>query len=329
MVFFADASPVIGSGHVMRLSALAEEAINRGIETIFVGRINDVKWLEVRILGLGFSKIIDVGSFISDPNQDILILDSYTYGISGQFIHEKNWKTIVSLADAQTPPYRVDLLVHPGLDVSTFHHKHENFIWGAKYIPLRASIKKRKFSLRQSVSEIVVFGGGTDNLGLAETIAGMLAKFSGFSKATFFSKSTHLIESMDPRFEALNFGPDLDHVIETADLVLTTASTSSLEVIAREIPVGIVCAADNQLSNYETLGNLGVAAKIGIYSESGEWELDSNIVNNLLIDFSCRSGLVIAASNLLDLRGSSRIVDAIIACSQKKDILGMENYEPE
>jgi len=44
-IFRADASREIGSGHVMRSLALAEEAISRGFDCIFVGKISDLDWV--------------------------------------------------------------------------------------------------------------------------------------------------------------------------------------------------------------------------------------------------------------------------------------------
>jgi len=45
IIFHANASKIEGSGHVMRMYALAEEAKSRNIETVFFGRIIDVPWL--------------------------------------------------------------------------------------------------------------------------------------------------------------------------------------------------------------------------------------------------------------------------------------------
>ena len=48
LVFRADASLDIGSGHAMRCSAIAEEAISRGIDCLLVGSLGGVLWLEKR-----------------------------------------------------------------------------------------------------------------------------------------------------------------------------------------------------------------------------------------------------------------------------------------
>jgi hypothetical protein len=57
-VFRADASREIGSGHVMRSSVLAEEAISRGFECVFIGKISDLDWVAKRISTLGFTQVL-------------------------------------------------------------------------------------------------------------------------------------------------------------------------------------------------------------------------------------------------------------------------------
>lgn len=56
IIFRADASREIGSGHVMRSSVLAEEAVSRGFERIFIGSISGLDWVADRISTLGSQK---------------------------------------------------------------------------------------------------------------------------------------------------------------------------------------------------------------------------------------------------------------------------------
>ena len=56
-VFRADASLKDGTGHVMRLYAIAEEAIGRGINCTFVGNLDEVPWLSKKVRNLGFQSI--------------------------------------------------------------------------------------------------------------------------------------------------------------------------------------------------------------------------------------------------------------------------------
>lgn len=311
LVFRADASGQLGSGHVMRLSAIAEEAIGRGIESIFVGHIQEVDWLQERIDRIGFSQTTIPENFHSRNEFDILVLDSYDIDLKEGFIQPAGWKKIVVIADDLTPEYLADLIIHPGLEDSWFKGDRSTFLSGPKYMPLRKNIRKIENRCRDVLKKIVVFGGGTDPFGFAEQMAKVLRDEPGFESVIFFSDTNKRIESLDPRYITNDFGPHLDSEIDSADLIFTTASTSSLEVLARGLPLGVSCATENQLGYFKSLDNLGIATVIGERITTGNWELDINAIRALISKPELRDKQVVRASGLVDLHGASRVLDAI------------------
>ena len=312
-VFRADASNEIGAGHVMRCNAIAEEAISRGISCLLVGSLGGLSWLETRLLETG-TKVMSVEQFVSSQveSSDILIVDSYSLASLDWFISATHWTNVVSIVDELSPVISADLVIHPGLESEWFVGNRENFLTGAKYIPLRRSITKSKMVTGIGLKTIVVFGGGTDVFDFSYSIAVKLAGLSGFERAIFFSDNALNFHTLDSRFQVLAFGGLLDQVIESADLVLTTASTSSLEVLAREIHVGVACAVDNQKACYVALGKTQAVSLIGNRSNSGAWVLDGNELKKLIRDQSYRSSLKANARNLIDLEGAKRVVNAIL-----------------
>ena len=110
-------------------------------------------------------------------------------------------------------------------------------------------------------------------------------------------------------------GSELDVVAGHVDAVLTTASTSSLECIAREIPTGVVCAVDNQQGYYEQLGRLGYASQIGVRSLDGVWDFDVDPIMELLGSQKKRDSLREATHGLIDLKGASRVIDFLVTRS--------------
>ena len=109
----------------------------------------------------------------------------------------------------------------------------------------------------------------------------------------------------------MEVGPRIDELTNNVDLVLTTASTSSLEFLARGFCVGIACAVDNQEQYYNSLGELGVAAQIGLRNLGNKWELDKEKIISLVTSSELRASLIAKAEGLIDFKGASRIVDAI------------------
>ena len=311
----ADASQSIGSGHVMRSSAIAEELIARGEDVIFVGRISELPWVEERITSLGFSKIhSDAVEFISNPATDVLLLDSYEIAIDDQFISLKKWLKVVVLVDELTPTYSCTLRIHPGLNPSWFSDSSVPILAGPKYIPLRASLAKNTsvYSRKSKTLKIVVVAGGSDPFNVVLEISKILANFKESFEANLFTNSPADYNS-DWRFRFCKIGPSLEEVSRNADIILTTSSTSSLEFLAQGHCVGVVCAIDNQKQYYDRLGQLGVAAQIGTRTDLTGWSFKTETIHNLLTDSGFRWRIKNEAVGLIDFMGAKRIVDVMLS----------------
>lgn len=315
-IFRADASREIGTGHVMRSSVLAEEAISRGYECIFVGKISELDWVDNRIAKLGFSRIVsDDRTFKSDLNSDVLILDSYLIPVSDAFIAKKNWKLVLNICDEITPKYEADVELHPGLEPTTGGCVAPIVLSGPEYILVRNGIEKSKRSHDpEGATKVLLFGGGSDPFGFVREILFVISSMDLNLEIHIFS------DDVTPADFALGLishpmGSELDLVAAQVDAVLTTASTSSLECIAREIPTGVACAVDNQQGYYEQLGRLGYALKIGVRSRDGVWDFDVDSITELLGSQNKRDSLRESSHGLIDLKGASRVIDFLVTRS--------------
>lgn len=311
-VFRADASPEIGSGHAMRCSAIVEQANAIGIDTVFVGSLGGIGWLEDRFLAIG-CRVIPPSDFQGIENVDILILDSYVIQSGDEFLLEWNWKSRVILVDSASPVQNADLLIHPGLSIGWFNGDRDRLLYGPKYIPFRNSIVKNQKELPPKLQKLVVFGGGTDMFNFAYEISKILSELEDLIEVVFFSHAKKEIEQIDKRFKVLPFGQRLDEELHSADLVFTTASTSSLEIVAREIPLGVACAVENQREYYDALFKAQVAAQLGERFDSTGWRFNPESIYSLVKDSEVRRNLRTNSHNFLDLKGAERIVAEILA----------------
>ena len=311
-VLRADSSSKIGSGHIMRLSAIAEELIKRDKSVVFIGQFTEIPWLASRIYGVGFSQILHSSTeYSSNALTDVLILDTYHLPIDDPFIEHNKWRGIVTISDELTPKYKADLVIRPGINQDLDSEFHGKYLSGPKYIPLRKTITKlRSISSDDESLEILVVGGGTDPFNFVHAISRSLMRFQGEFLARFFTNDPFLAE-LDSRFTSIPIGPDLDVFANSAQLVFTTASTTSLEFIAREAAVGIGCAVDNQQGYYKSLVEAGVAVPIGHYSE-GYWHLNELNMIEMITSAGVREKLRKKSSDIIDLKGTIRIVDEIL-----------------
>jgi len=309
IVLRADASSSIGTGHVMRSLAILEELRARNVKLVFIGDIQDSDWLATKINNFGFDEILNnEDEFAPSFKSDILLLDSYTVSVDNPFISNPDWKKIVILCDELTPNYFGDLYIHPGLEADWFSFTNQKILFGANYIPLRKTIKKNK--KHDSSFRIIIVGGGTNPYNFVEDVAAILNQSTADFEAVCFSP-TELNVKLDSRFTRLSTGSELDTYANNADLAFTTASTTGLEFIAREIPCGVACAVDNQKQYYDVLVKNEVAYPIGIIKNSA-WNLDKVAILSLVDSQNLRNRLIERCKDFIDLKGSTRIVDEIL-----------------
>jgi len=297
----------------MRSSAIAEEVIARGIQAVFVGTVSELPWVKEHIHGLGFTDfLVETASFKSDSNEDVLVLDSYVIPVNESFIQPSNWRTILNIFDESTPQYKCDLRIHPGLTTNWQQFSNVPTVSGPAYTPLRKSIKQLESFQREKNLEIAVVGGGVDLTQFVLAIANELSKSKKDFHANLFISTGNLHDlDLDHRFSIFPIGKGLDEIANKANLVFTTASTTSLEFLARGAAVAIGCAVKNQALYYKELGNGNYAAPIGEFLKS-EWRLDAELIQELFSSETFRATLKANSANLIDLNGAKRIVDEIL-----------------
>jgi spore coat polysaccharide biosynthesis predicted glycosyltransferase SpsG len=313
-IFRADASREIGSGHVMRSSVLAEEAISRGYECFFVGRISDLDWVAQRISKLGFSQVLSVESaFTPNIETDVLILDSYSIPVANAFIAKENWKLVLSICDEISPRYVTDIELRPGLQEIGGAHDGPVVLEGAEFILIRKGIEKSSRKVDHvGVPKVLVVGGGSDPFGYVKAVTEVISSLGLKLEVHVFTQDA-IPNGSEVSFVTHPIGSKMDLMASDVDVVLTTASTSSLEFIAREIPTGVVSAVDNQDNYYEELGRLGYAQQIGKKNSDGEWWFDRAEMVELLGNQRKRETLRDLITGLIDLKGAERVIDFLVS----------------
>lgn len=309
-IFRADASKEIGSGHVMRSSVLAEEAISRGHEAIFVGVISGLDWVSSRINSLGFSSIVrEEKEIVANPSTDILILDSYEISKNSPFLSPGNWKYVLTVSDAFTPEYNTNAALRPGLELLENTTSGPIILSGPDFILTRVGItKSQRIESEVGSLRVMVVGGGSDPSDFVREITTAISDLELDVELHCFTNNA-LALSQNLHIFRHPIGPELDFWANEVDLVLTTASTTCLEFIAREIPIGVVCAFDNQRDYYDQFGRLGFVSQLGILEPAGQWRFNLDELIDLLSSTEKRSNLRKASKGLIDLKGASRVID--------------------
>lgn len=311
IIFRADASPEIGSGHVMRSSVIAEEAISRGHDCIFVGSVIGLDWVKKRVDGLGFTQICNPTEFKLNGNTDICVIDSYTESVTSIYGNRNHWRLLVSIQDASSPKFDAHILIIPGLNTEGVNDRTNRILSGPDYVLIRNSISKITWTYPTiEPFTVVISGGGSDPFGFAEEVSRLIDNLEIEGEFHFFTNNK-IKSTSGKKFLSHFFGESLDIISQKAHAVLTTASTSSLEFIAREIPTAVACAIDNQNNYYNQLSQSNFACALGEYDAINGWDISLESLSNFLLNRAYREKLSEKISGLIDLGGANRVVNRI------------------
>jgi len=312
LVIRADATRVTGTGHVMRSCVIAESAIARGIETIFIGNLDGIEWLKVKVKNIGFSQILnDISNYELNESEDVLVLDSYEN--SDSWILNLNWLGKVVVVDPVSPNFQADLLFHPGLEGNWVINKESNFHGNGEFLLVRKELREIKLISKRdnSLLEILITGGGSDPYNFCSQIAEVVASIN--SKFSVSIISDHYeVPINDSRFTVYPTGNSFVKLLPKIDLVFAPASTTCLEVLTLGLPLGIACVIENQESNYRKLVKEGVALGIGHRNLDNSWDLDLEALTDLINSKELRSKLAHQSLGKYDSLGSDRIVMKLI-----------------
>ena len=319
-VFRADASPEMGTGHVMRLFSIIEEFLERKKEVLLVGSIQGVPWLEKRIETLG-NKLEFVGEheFTSDHLRDVLIIDSYTLNPEGDFLDKKKWLRIVALIDLGTPKYKADLYIHCGTNSKIeqeFKSQDSEFIGGLKYLPIRKQMHniqfKPKIKKNDTPLRIVVVGGGTDPNNFVGQVAKELESLDSIFDAVLFASDNSELSYLDSRFLTRTIGLELENELKSADLVLTLSGTSSWDYLSSGFPIGIVLGFENQRDNFEFQISNEIAIDIGAFDKEKNFRIKKSNLLKLIENTDLRLKLSENSRFFIDQHGAARIAKEIM-----------------
>ncbi len=318
LVILANASPSIGTGHVMRALSVAEEFVAEGWEVDFAGTINGVPWLSEYIqelVNIGACKIST--KLEIDKKRDVLLIDSYEISEKDPFIVKSLWKNVVAIVEDFTPSFLADIYIHPGPNCNwepPDNYFDFQYFMGTQFISVRKSIRELDAVAHSKTStspRLVIVGGGTDPHKFAPALVDFLSKTDLDFHASVFSSEIEPF-SNDSRFDFFRLGSDLEHSIKTADVIFCTSGTMTWEMLSAGFALGIALATENQELNFNYQVTSHLALNIGEHKINREWNFNEINIVNLLVNGDLREALRKNAKNAR-IGFGSRLIFKIVA----------------
>lgn len=332
VAFRTDASPGIGTGHVMRCLALAE-ALGPGNECVFLCRDQELGALADRI-DAGGHKLLRLQEGTADEcgrklrpfgKVDWLVVDHYQLDRAWEAEMRSASQRILVIDDLANRVHDCDLLLdanyHPDEPerYDDLVPSHCERLLGPRYALLRSEFSALGASgptdpkIASSVRILVMFGGAdADNLtgrtidaiaGLGldahiDVVAGPLYPFI----ADLEQRLTQLPSA------TLHHAPgNIAELMAAADLAVGSPGTTSWERCALALPTIAIAVADNQEAMAQQLGLWGAHLYLGRHGELRDGDLQTAI-RLMAGNTTMRLAMARRAREITDGRGAQRVV---------------------
>lgn len=274
VIFRADASREIGTGHVMRCLTLAKALRARGAVVSFVscamdGNLNDM------LRGEGISVDTEMPE---SPPHDWLVVDHYGLGVEFESASRNVAARIMVIDDLADRVHDCDLLLDQNLyDGMESRYQglvpqHAEVLAGPQYALLRDEfVAARPYAgRRQRLSRLLVFFGGSDPTNeTGKTVAALRQAGLAVRVKIVIGASNPRRQAIErlagelPDCEVQGPTPAMARLMLESDLAIGAGGSTSWERCCLGLPSMVIAVAPNQVPIAEALGRGGYHKFLG------------------------------------------------------------------
>jgi UDP-2,4-diacetamido-2,4,6-trideoxy-beta-L-altropyranose hydrolase len=341
ILFFADAGPQVGGGHVMRCLTLARALIARGAECAFVESraaaqvLARFGWPSQAVVAMANTEdlpgLVRWGRTFADRFEpDVVVFDHYLAGAEQEAALGGGARRITVIDDLADRAHACDLLIDPG-----FGRRREDYapltpagcdaLVGPDYALVRpefADARPRALSRRarhDQARRALVALGLTDVGGItARVVEAILPRLAEVRLDVVLGQGAPSLEALsaladqDRRIHLHVNTHEMAALTAEADLAIGAGGSSVWERATLGLPTATVVLADNQAAMARRLADAGAslaldAREAGFEAALGEaWD-------RLVAEPPLRWSLAARSSELCDGRGADRAAVAVLA----------------
>lgn len=326
-----DARAELGVGHLGRALAVAAEAAGRGRRVVLSGTY-DAPWAVRRLRRAPF----DVVAPVDDPDG----LAALAHGIGAGVLHVDHYGdlggasgllgacrargvVLSNVADFGFGAREADVTVNPNFGAP--ERLGTRGLSGPGAALVRPEVRAARAAREQqapsgrSTLRVAVVMGGTDAFGVTAAAVGAVLDAAAGTD-TLVDVLAPDPDDVRSRVDALGGGArvrvnapvdDLSTWVADADLAVSAAGTSVLELCCIGVPTAVIAVADNQSVGYAAAVAAGVVVGLGERAASPRsW---TERLAPLLRDPALRSSLAARARATVDGDGAARLLDLLDA----------------
>lgn len=325
VVFRCDASPQIGSGHVMRCLTLADALREHGAECLFLASDETVTAVpQLNASGYDINHPDDI-----PDKADWLIIDHYGLDATYETASRQWADQIMVIDDLANRPHDCDLLLDQTFRRSAVDYKllvptHCHILTGTRHALLRpefATMREHALERRQMkaghVERILITLGGTN---LHNITTNVLIALQGFRETPLeidvvLGGASYYLADVQDAITSLNIVTDhnaalhidvdartMAELMTYADICIGAGGSTSWERCCLGLPTVMIVLADNQQKIARELHNAGAVMHLGHFSG-----LQSTGINDAIAalrnDKDIMMSMIDNASHITDGRG--------------------------
>jgi UDP-2,4-diacetamido-2,4,6-trideoxy-beta-L-altropyranose hydrolase len=336
LVIRADAGVRMGTGHVMRCLALAQEWQDTGGTVAWVTSCDNERIVErLREEGLVVHRLEtdDPGedwdvtrSFLDGHAGPCLAVDGYHFDSEYQKRAKEAGYRLLAIDDhAHLDRYCADLVVNQNLHAADLHYVCEagtRLLMGPRYALLRREFLKFSRWEREIATgggKVLVTLGGADPDNVAFTVLDALEQLasSELEVTIVLGLANESAKAIRQRFarssgkwQLLNSVGWMPELMQWADVAVSGAGITSWEIAFMGLPSLLVVLADNQTATAERLAGCQAAWNLGWHRDLSPAKLARKL-RLLLDDAEVRTHMARTGRSLVDGEGGARVVTAL------------------
>ena len=300
IAFRIDISSEIGTGHLIRMSALADAFAERGhTYEIFKGE----------------DEPIDYSGF------DIIILDSYL--LSNEYIANLNspTKTLVCYDDNALYTYNCDIILNANLYAKElefkFLGKTPKMLLGGKYALLRGEFRNSHvITISEKANRVFVCFGGSDTRNMTPRVIKALQDIPGVELSVvlggYTSNDDDVYATKKSNVSVYKTPKSMVEIIRGCDIAVTSSGSMTYELAALGIPTISIAQAENQFPISEYMSRHNLSKAIGNW-QNVDFENLKNETIVLLSDYERRKDESKRLSETVDKNGALNAADTILS----------------
>ncbi|HUO87274.1 MAG TPA: UDP-2,4-diacetamido-2,4,6-trideoxy-beta-L-altropyranose hydrolase [Thermoanaerobaculia bacterium] len=332
IVFRADASAEIGTGHLMRCLTLADEMGRRGWRTAFACAALPAP-LADRLGAAGHPLIrlpaaapggSEPAAMLQPGERPLVVVDHYRLGAEWHDEARALGATVAAIDDLAGRPLRVSLLLNQNLGAGAEDYRGlvpEGCVCliGPQYALLRpefARLRRPPEGPRRLEHVLVFLGGGDTGGATAAAVSG--AAEAGVEVDVVVGSASpsvgrvRRLAARHPRVAVHESTPEMAALMRRADLAVGAPGSASWERCCLGVPTLTITLADNQAAAGAALERAGATRSLGRVGD-----VDAATVRDAIVSLRDRpevlGEMARAAYGVTDGRGVIRVADELAA----------------